>query len=132
MHVKKTVLSIVLLVVVSTVLTTLWYLVTDDANMVSFRRDQINYNGLMLNHLIFVLGIVYLFPMLLEKHNTVLKSFWFGMVLAAIMFIPTGCVVRSIWQVDFNTIFILNSIAHLAIGGVLGLIFRIIHNYKKS
>ncbi len=131
MNFKKSILAIILLFIASNVLTTSWYMLTDTANFVSFRRSEINYGGLMLNHLVFVMGFVYLFPTYLRAKNTKLNAFWFGLVLAAIMFIPTGLVVRSIWQVDFNFIFLMNTIAHLVIGGVLGLLASLVYNYKR-
>jgi undecaprenyl pyrophosphate phosphatase UppP len=75
---------------------------------------------------------VYLFPYLVRGKNNKLHAFWFGVVLAVIMFIPTGLVVRSIWKVDFNSIFLMNTLAHLIIGGVLGIISSLIYNYKKN
>ena len=110
----------------------MWYMFTDDANFVSFRRSEINYLGLILNHVIFVSGLVYLFPFYIKEQNTRLKSFVFGVVMAIIMFLPTGLVVRSIWQVDFNTIFALNTMAHAIIGGLLGLCLHFIYNYKRQ
>ena len=131
MNVKKSVLSVLLLFICSNVLTTLWYMLTDDSNFVSFRRSEINYGGLMLNHLLFVIGFVYLFPFFIRDQNTKLKAFVFGLIIAAIMFLPTGLVVRSIWKVDFNLIFVLNTIVHAVIGGILGIVISIIYNYKK-
>ncbi len=131
MNIKKSIFSVFALFVVSNVLTTVWYILTDEANYVSFRRSEINYGGLTLNHLIFVIGFVYLFPYFIKDQNTRWKSFVFGVVLASIMFLPTGIVVRSIWQVDFNIIFVLNAIAHAIIGGVLGIILKVIYDYKK-
>ncbi len=131
MNSKKTILSIIILFVTSNILTTIWYMITDEANMVNFRRDEPNYAGLTLNHLIFVCGFVYLFPHFIKEQNTKAKSIIYGAVLAVIMFLPTGIVVRSIWTVDFNWIFVLNTIAHVIIGGVLGLILSMIYNYKK-
>lgn len=131
MSIKKTAISIVVLFLISNVLTTLWYMITDDANFVSFRRSEVNYAGLMLNHLIFVCGLVYIFPYFIQNQNTRIKAFLFGMVMAIMMFLPTGIVVRSIWQVDFNTIFAFNTLAHSFIGGILGLALHSIFNYKK-
>ena len=132
MNIKKTILSILVLFIVSNALTTLWYMLSDDANLVSFRRDEINYGGLILNHLIFVSGFVYLFPYFIKEQNRKAEAFLYGAVLASIMFIPTGLVVRSIWQVDFNAVFAYNTVAHLIIGGILGIITSIIYNYKKQ
>lgn len=132
MNLRKSFLAVVVLFIISNLLTTIWYMVTDDANFVSFRREEINYVGLVLNHLIFVAGFVYLFPNYITDRNSKLNAFWYGSVLAAIMFVPTGMVVRSIWQVDFNLIFLMNSIAHLVIGGVMGIVLSLIYNYKKN
>lgn len=132
MNYKKSILGVILLFIVSNLLTTSWYMLTDDANFVSFRRSEINYGGLMLNHLIFVLGFVYLFPNYIKDNNSKPNAFWFGVVIAGIMFVPIGLVVRSIWQVDFNQIFLMNTIAHLIIGGLLGIILSLIYNYKRN
>lgn len=132
MNFKKSILSVLLLFIISNVLTTLWYMLFDDANMVSFRREEINYLGLMLNHFIYAIGFVYLFPFYFKQHKTYLRAFIFGAILSAIMFIPTGIVVRSIWNVDFNSIFIMNSIAHIAIGGIMGLLIAFIFNFKNK
>jgi putative effector of murein hydrolase LrgA (UPF0299 family) len=132
MNFKKSIFAVILLFLVSNILTTGWYMFTDDENFVAFRRDEVNYVGLIINHLIFVICFVYLFPYLVRGKNNKLHAFWFGVVLAVIMFIPTGLVVRSIWKVDFNSIFLMNTLAHLIIGGVLGIISSLIYNYKKN
>ncbi len=132
MNYKKSILAIIILFIVSNVLTTIWYMVTDDANFVPFRRTEINYGGLMLNHLIFAAGFVYLFANQIQNNNTKLAAFKYGVVLSTIMFIPTGLVIRSIWKVDFNTIFLMNAMAHMIIGGVLGIVQSLIYNYKKN
>lgn len=132
MNYKKSILGVILLFITSNLLTTTWYMLTDDANFVSFRKTEINYGGLMLNHFIFVMGFVYLFPNYIRSKNSKLNAFLFGSILAAIMFIPTGLVVRSIWKVDFNQIFLMNTVAHLAIGGVLGIVLSLIYNYKRN
>lgn len=132
MNYKKSILAVILLFITSNLLTTAWYMLTDDANFVSFRRAEINYGGLMLNHFIFVMGFVYLFPNYIKSKKSKLNAFWFGSILAAIMFIPTGLVVRSIWKVDFNQIFLMNTAAHLVIGGVLGIVLSLIYNYKRN
>ena len=132
MNFKKSILAVLLLFIVSNVLTTLWYMLSDEANMLSFRREEMNYLGLMLNHFIYALGFVYLFPFYYKQYKSFLRAFVFGIILSAVMFIPTGIVVRSIWKVDFNSIFIFNSIAHLMIGGIMGLIIAVIFNYKNK
>ncbi|MDC6366693.1 MULTISPECIES: hypothetical protein [Flavobacteriaceae] len=131
MTVKKSVLSVLLLFILSNVLTTVWYMVTDDANYVPFRRSETNYLGLILNHLVFVLGFVYLFPSFIKERNTMGNALWYGVVLSGIMFIPTGLVVRSIWQVNFDAIFLANTLAHLTIGGILGLVLFLVTKKKK-
>ena len=40
MNFKKSTLSVLLLFIVSNVLTTIWYMLTDKDNMVSFRREE--------------------------------------------------------------------------------------------
>ncbi|GEM_PF-2319852 len=117
---------------VSNLLTTLWYMAMDDANYVPYRREEINYAALLVNHLIYALLVVYLFPYYYEKHRTRLGAFGYGVIAAALMFIPQALVVRAIWKVDINTIFLLNSIAHLAIGGVMGVVVALIYDFKKS
>lgn len=59
----------------------------------------------------------------LQPTDTTLKQgSIFGLPMAAMMFIPQAILMRSIWTVDFNGIFVLNTIAHLGIGVVVGLI----------
>ena len=132
MSFKKFIVLSLLLFIISNILTTVWYMSTDVANFVPFRREEVNYGGLMLNHLLFVIGFAYLFPFYAGVYNSKARAFLFGVILAGIMFIPTGLVVRSIWTVDFNLIFLINSLAHLAIGGLLGWISHIVYNYKRT
>ena len=86
----------------------------------------------MLNHLIYAIGFVYLFPFYYKEYKTYFRAFAFGVILSVIMFIPTGIVVRSIWAVDFNAIFIMNSIAHITIGGIMGLVMAFIFSFKNK
>lgn len=132
MTIKKSVLSVLVLFILSNVLTTVWYITTDDANYVPFRRSETNYLGLMTNHLLFTIGFVYLFPSYIKERKTIRNAFLYGLVLAGIMFIPTGLVVRSIWRVDFDTIFLLNIMAHLVIGGILGVVLFLINKKENK
>ena len=131
MNTKKSILSVLVAFLVSNVLTTVWYMVSDDANFVDFRREEVNYMGLVINHLIYAGGFVFLFSSFYEKQPKLSRAFIYGIVMSAVMFIPSGIVVRSIWTVDFNSIFIFNSLAHLVIGGVMGILIALIYNYKK-
>ncbi|MDC6366981.1 MULTISPECIES: hypothetical protein [Flavobacteriaceae] len=134
MNTKKTILATLTLFIVSNVLTTIWYMLTDEANFLPFRRSETNYVGLLLNHLIFAIGFVYLFPSYIKGNGNYStgSALRYGVLLAAIMFLPTGFVVRSIWQVDFNLIFLWNTMAHLAIGGLMGILLLLIYNYKRN
>ncbi len=132
MNTRKWILATVVLFVLSNVLTTTWYMITDEANFVTFRRPEVNYLGLMINHLVFVIGFIYLIHLLLQVKPGISSAFGFGMILAGIMFVPSGIVVRSIWQVEFNLFFYLNALAHLVIGGILGVGFQMIHRYGAA
>ena len=92
----------------------------DAPNEVPFRRETMNYGLLMLNHLIYAGLMVYLFPYYWAKHASAAGAFQYGIVIAALMYIPQALVIRSIWTVDVNMIFLLNTLAHLVIGGVMG------------
>ncbi len=132
MNLKKTILAIIALFFISNVLTSIWYMLMDDANHVPFRRETINYAGLMANHLIYASIFVILFPSFYEKSSKMFNAFLFGALMGTVMFLPSGMVVRSIWQVDFDQIFILNSIAHIVIGGIMGIIMALIYNFKNK
>lgn len=132
MNFKKSILAVVAAFLVSNILTTVWYMVSDDANFVSFRRPEMNYIGLVINHLIYAGIFVYLFSSFYEKAPKLSRAFLYGSLMAAVMFIPSGIVVRSIWTVDFNGIFVFNSMAHVFIGGIMGIVVAFIYNYKKS
>lgn len=132
MTLKKSLFSLLAAFILSNILTTLWYMLTDEANFVPYRREAMNYGGMMLNHLIYAGIFVYLFPYYYEKYLNLAKGFLFGVLMAAMMFVPQALVVRSIWEVDINTIFFLNTLAHLAIGGVIGLVTALIYGKRKA
>jgi len=132
MTAKKMILSVILAFLVSNLFTTLWYMLTDIENEVPFRRIEINYGALMLNHLVYALGLVYLFPFFYQVDQRLHRGVIFGAVIAAIMFIPTGLVVRSIWTVEINTIFLMNIVAHLFIGSMMGGVVAVVYNYKNK
>ena len=127
----RTLIAIIAAFVLSNLLTTLWYMLSDEANNVAFRREEMNYLGLVLNHLIFAILFVVLFQPFYEKSNKIGHGIKVGILLGALMFVPTGIVVRSIWKVEFNTIFILNSLAHMIIAGIIGATVCLIYNYKN-
>lgn len=95
-------------------------MIMDAPNEVPFRREAMNYGLLMLNHLIYAGLMVYLFPYYQAKHASTAGAFRYGIIIAALMYIPQALVIRSIWTVDVNMIFLLNTLAHLMIGGVMG------------
>lgn len=132
MNYKKSILSVFAVFLVSNVLTTVWYMLTDDANFVPYRRAEINYLGLTLNHLVYASVFVLLFPSFYAKAPKLSRGFQYGVLLGVVMFLPSAMVIRSIWQVEFNGIFLLNSVAHLLIGGLMGIVISLIYNYKKT
>lgn len=132
MSTKKKLIALVITFILSNVLTTLYYMMTDEANMVEYRRDEMNYAALMMNHLIYAALFVILFPYYYQKHEKPSSGFLFGVLMGAVMFIPQALVVRAIWKVDINTIFFFNTIAHLVIGGLMGLATAFIYGKPKS
>ncbi|MCG8577625.1 MAG: hypothetical protein MI810_22280 [Flavobacteriales bacterium] len=132
MKLKKMLLAILVTFILSNVLTTVWYMVMDDANYVPYRRAEMNYGLLVLNHLIFAAIFVCLHPFFFQKSPKVERGMVYGLLMAAMMFIPQALVVRAIWEVDVNTIFFLNTLAHLAIGAILGVAVSLIYNYKNN
>lgn len=128
---KKSLLALVVAFVLSNVLTTVYYMLTDEANMVPYRRDEINYAALMANHFIYAGIFVYLFPTFYQKDPKLSKGFLFGVLMAAMMFVPQALVVRAIWEVEINTIFFANTLAHLLIGGIIGMATGLIHGGKN-
>ena len=132
MNIKKITFAVIATFLVSNLLTTIWYMATDDANYVPYRREEINFLGLMFNHLLYALLFVIMFTPYYERKPSISSAFVYGLLMSAVMFIPTGIVVRSIWKVDFNTIFFFNSMVHLIIGGIMGLLVSAIYNFQKS
>lgn len=132
MKVKKSILAVLVAFLASNILTTLWYMLSDEANFVSFRRAEVNYLGLVANHIIYAIVFVLLFSSFYERAPKLGRAFFYGALMGCVMFIPSGIVVRSIWTVDFNSIFVFNSIAHVVIGGIIGVLVALIYNYKKE
>lgn len=131
MNTKKNILALFLAFVVSNLFTTIWYMLTDEANYVPYRREEMNYGALMLNHLIYAGLMLSLFPYYYKTNPKLSRGFVFGSLIAALMFLPQAIVVRAIWEVDFNTIFVLNTMAHIVIGGIMGILLAFIYNYKN-
>lgn len=119
MTTKRFVLATVIAFLISNILTSLWYMLMDGPNEVPFRRETMNYGLLMANHLIYAGLMVYFYHYHFAQRSTVGAAFIFGVLIAALMFIPQALVVRSIWTVDVNPVFFLNTLAHLVIGGVM-------------
>lgn len=128
MKTKHFILSALAAFVVSNILTTIWYMLMDESNYVPFRREEMNYAALILNHLIYAVLMVYFYPFYHTKKPSGIAAFVFGILIAALMFIPQALVVRSIWTVNINANFFMNTIAHLVIGGVMGVVIRLISN----
>ena len=121
MNGKKAILALVAGFVLSNVLTTIYYIITDEPNFVPIRREETVYIGLFLTHLIFVGIMVIMFPRWVRPDGSlIMQGGIFGVLMSAMMFVPQAILVRSIWTVDFNLIFVVNSIAHLVIGAIVG------------
>ncbi|MBO6515606.1 MAG: hypothetical protein JJ975_03555 [Bacteroidia bacterium] len=131
MNTKKTIVAVLVSFLISNILATLWYSIMDDANFVAFRREEMNYLGLMLNHLVFAGLFVHFFPSYYSSSPGTGRSLIYGTLMAALMFLPSGMVVRSIWTVDFNSIFFLNTLAHMVIGAIMGFVLMKIYLFKK-
>ena len=132
MSTKKSILAVVAAFLSSNVLTTVYYMITDDANMVPYRRESINYAALMANHLVYALLFVHLFVPYYERQPQRMRGFVYGVLMAAVMFVPQALVVRGIWKVDINAIFFANTVAHLLIGGIMGLVSAIIYGKPRA
>ncbi len=132
MKTKYYVLGILVAFIISNVLTTIWYMVMDEQNFVPFRRDEINYLGLLVNHLIYAGIMVYFYPFFFWQKPSSQNAFLFGGLIAALMFIPSALVVRSIWQVEIDAVFFSNTIAHLCIGGIMGIALHLITKKNLS
>ena len=132
MNLKKAMLAFIAAFLISNILTTVWYMLSDNANFVSFRKEEVNYLGLILNHLIYAGIFVYLFSSFYEKKPKLSRAFLYGILMGILMFVPSGIVVRSIWTVDFNSIFVLNTMAHTLIGGLMGVVVSLIYNHKNK
>ena len=52
--------------------------------------------------------------------------------MAAVMFVPQALVVRSIWMVEIDAIFFVNTVAHLLIGGVMGVVTALIYGKGEA
>lgn len=130
MNTKKTVIAVLVAFVLSNVLTTVYYMLTDEANRIPYRRDEMNYMALMANHLLYAGLMVHFFPSYYSLNPAKGRAFVFGTLMAAMMFIPQALVVRAIWTVEINGIFFLNTFAHLVIGGLMGVAIAFI--YGKS
>ncbi|TRX60774.1 hypothetical protein FNH22_06955 [Fulvivirga sp. M361] len=126
MKTKYFIISTATAFLISNVLTTLWYMMMDGPNYVPFRREEINYGMLMLNHLLYAGLMVYFYPFFYAKKPSLFEAFTFGALISALMFIPQALVIRSIWTVDINMIFVLNTIAHLIIGGLMAIMIYFI------
>ena len=121
MNGKKAILALVAGFVLSNVLTTIYYIITDEPNFVPIRREETVFIGLFLTHLIFVGIMVIMFPRWARPDGSLIRQGGiFGVLMSAMMFVPQAILVRSIWTVDFNLIFVVNSIAHLVIGAIVG------------
>lgn len=132
MNWKKASLALVVGFILSNILTTVYYIITDEPNFVPIRRDETVYAGLLLTHLIFVGIMVAMFPRWARPNSSLVsQGAIFGALMSGMMFVPQAILVRSIWTVDFNLIFVVNSIAHLVIGAIVGIVIALIYGQPK-
>jgi hypothetical protein len=130
---KSKIYAIIVGVLSSNVLTTAYYMITSSPNhMGAFQRPEYNYLGLMVNHIIYVSILVLTFARWYRTSDgsVIKQGVIYGLLMAAIMYLPQAFVVRSIWLVEFNLIFVSNIVAHLMIGAIIGLLVAAI--LKKS
>jgi hypothetical protein len=130
---KSKIYAIIAGVLLSNILTTVYYLITAGPNhMGAFQRPEYNYLGLMVSHIIHVSILVLTFTRWYRRsdNSVIQQGVIYGVLMAALMYLPQAFVVRSIWFVEFNLIFVLNIAAHLIIGAVMGLVVASI--LKKS
>jgi membrane associated rhomboid family serine protease len=132
MKTKQFLVATLLAFLASNILTTVYYMIMDEANYVSFRREQMDFGLMILNHLFYAILMVYFYPFYFAKKSTGKDAFVFGALIAAIMFIPSALVIRSIWTVDVNPTFFLNTTAHLVIGGIMGLLIFLVSKKQLS
>ncbi len=113
-------LSAVLAFIASNVLSTAYYMATATENTVAFARDVPRYELLTANHLVFAVALAWLYPRFIDHGSRATAGLRFGAMMGLVMFVPTGLVVRGIWTVDFDAIFLANCAFHIGCGAVLG------------
>ncbi|WP_372371194.1 hypothetical protein [Candidatus Uabimicrobium sp. HlEnr_7] len=117
---KKFLAAFITCFLISNVLTIVWYTATADANSVPFKREQPDYLLLQLNHIVFAFILAYIYPIGYKGGSLLKEGFCFGVLMGILMFLPTGLVVRGIWEVPANLMFVFNTIFHALAGGVCG------------
>ncbi len=129
---KKFIGSFIVCFLLNNILTIAWYTFTAEANTVPFKREQPDYLLLQLNHIVFAFILAYVYPMGYKGGNLVTEGFRFGVLMGILMFLPTGLVVRGIWQVPANLMFVYNTIFHAIASGICGIGIAFIYGKKTE
>src|SRR5689334_17806848 len=110
---KSAIKSTLAVTVISAVSNSVYYAATAAMNHLAFTRPMPLLGLMLANHVVYALLMTYLYPRFARTGSNG-EAAWFGTVMGALMFIPTGLVVRSAWEVPADLVFLSNTVFALA------------------
>ena len=124
----KFLISTVVTFFASTILNSVYYALTASFNhLEGITRAKPLFPLLLINHVIFALIVCFLYPRTRFALSLPLRGVVFGVLSAALMFLPVAFVIRGTWYVPADWTFLVNSLFHLASGAVMGWLIALIY-----
>ena len=128
---KKFVMALAAAFLISVVFNTIYYAVTAEGHTFVLTKAEPNFALIMLNHVVFALLLVYLFPIFYRDGSSIVEGAKFGALMGLVMFVPTGLVVRGAWDVPITPYFYLDIVMAAVITAIMGIAIGMIYGQKK-
>ena len=112
-------ISVAVTTILSAILNTAYYTATHEMNVLSFTRTEPLFGLIMANHIVYaiLLNIVW---KRFKRSGTGQEGLTFGAIMGAVMFLPTGLVIRGAWDVPADVSFLCNSLFAIVSSAILG------------
>ncbi|MEM7029054.1 MAG: hypothetical protein AAF629_05635 [Chloroflexota bacterium] len=132
MTIKKFTIAVVVAFIISNILNTIYYAVTAAGHVWEMTKAEPNYPLLMLNHLVFVLLLAYVYPIGYKGGSPIAEGARFGALMGLIMFVPTGLVVRAAWEVPITPYFLADIVFHTLATAIMGISIAFVYGREDQ
>lgn len=119
---KYTLSATISAMIISMIGNTIYFTATHEYHAFEMTKSEPIMGMMILNHVVYAAMMTYLISRFVGKDDDVIKTgMWLGACLGVVMFVPSGLIVRSAWEVPITYFFALDIIFEILLSGLMGI-----------